>query len=411
MTALTVRYLLALTAITLLAFTLRVACAAKFVGLHAPPIASANPDQLDYELFAYRLSIGQGYTFEDGTPTASRTPGTSIALLPAYLVTDRSFAAGRVWFALISAVTCALTAWAIRPWVSQRVALAAAAMLAVYPGHFYYAMHFLSEVPFAFWLAIGVGCALRAMTGRRAWWVVPAGVAWGMATLARPNVLIFLPVAAVAVCASVGPGWWRRVLLAGVQVAVMGLVLLPWVSRNAAVLGEATISTVGGQTMWGAHNPVTFHDPLYRGDWYATSKLTDAQHELSGDEVRRNHATMQYGVQQVRENMTLMPGLELAKLWRLVSPFTNTPNRGVYWAFALSWALAAPFCVIGIVSLWRRHRAVAVVLLVPLAGTVLTALIFYGSVRFRDSLTPVLMIFAAIGVAAVGRRVTTHSAT
>ncbi len=70
--------------IALLAFALRVAVAAKFQGLAAPPDAASNPDPLDYEAFAWSVADGHGYALADGTRTARRPPGTSVALLPVY---------------------------------------------------------------------------------------------------------------------------------------------------------------------------------------------------------------------------------------------------------------------------------------------------------------------------------------
>ena len=93
-----------------------------------------------------------------------------------------------------------------------------------------------------------------------------------------------------------------------------------------------------------------------------------------------------------------MPGLIAARLWRLVSPFEATRNRLVYYSFAVSWLLTAPFVAYGAVLVFRGYRLGACVLLTPIFTTIATTIVFYGSIRFRDSVAPQLLIFAAAGL-------------
>lgn len=398
------RYALILAAIVAFAFVLRVGAAARFVGLDAPPSESANPDQLEYEAIAWHLASGKGYTLGEGQVTGIRTPGTSLMLLPVYLLTDRSFALGRVWFALISALTCAVTAWAVRPYVTPWVGLVAAAILALYPGHLYSAMHFVSEVPFAFWVAVGVGCSLRAMFGRSYAWAIAAGVAWGAAIHTRPNFLLVVPAACTFACIDLYARRWRRVTVVAIQAIVVVALLAPWVVRNYFVFGSPALTTISGQGLWGAHNPVTFNDPRYFGSWYPTSKLIDDEHPISGNEVERNQLALTYAKDEMRKSRHLMPALTVAKFRQLLSPFIDTPNRVTYWAFAFGWIAVAPFILVGGWVLWRRSRLMTFVLLASVAAILATTFMFYGSARFRDAIAPVFILFAAAGVVALFRR-------
>ncbi len=181
-------------AILAFAIAIRVGLAAVFVGLDAPPDAAANPDQLDYELFAWRMSQGEGFTLQDGTPTARRPPGTSLVLLPVYAVFGRNFAAGRLWFCLLSAATCLAVGWVGREAFGPLTGLIAATGLAAYPNHAYYAMHFLSEVPFSLLVVTASGASIRAFRDERSLsWATAAGLCWGLAGLVRPNILLVIP--------------------------------------------------------------------------------------------------------------------------------------------------------------------------------------------------------------------------
>src|SRR2546427_8629080 len=72
-----------------LAFALRLGLAATVQGLAAEPSASAQPDQLDYEGLAFRVSAGMGYTMPSGAATYHRPPGTTLSLLPVYVLAGR----------------------------------------------------------------------------------------------------------------------------------------------------------------------------------------------------------------------------------------------------------------------------------------------------------------------------------
>jgi 4-amino-4-deoxy-L-arabinose transferase-like glycosyltransferase len=395
-------YYWALTAVFVLALALRLGAAAAFQGLNRPPNFSAAPDQIDYELLAYNLSTGAGFTIPAGTPTARRAPGTSFTLLPVYAVTGRSFAWGRIWFALLSAMTCLATAWIARQCFGRPTAVVAAAWLACYPGHFYYAMHFVSEVPYALWLAIGCALSLRALgqQGRAAMYsAAGAGVFWGFAALTRPQTVFMLPVLAL---------WWllpwyrgfRRSIRSqmAVQIAAMLLVIAPWIVRNEIVLGEATVSTVGGATFWGAHNDIVRQHAALWGSWLPQSDLVDAAHPLAGTEVQRESLEWKYGLEFVRQNLKMMPILVGAKILRLLSPVEPTENRAVFWSFALSWICTLPWVAAGIWLLFRRHASPALFLLAPVVAALLTTVVFYGSIRFRDAMIPILIVFAAHGL-------------
>lgn len=388
-------YIISLFLISFLALTLRVGMTWKFVGLSAPPDFDAFSDQIDYEMFAYRLSIGKGYTTQDGQPTASRTPGASLMLLPIYVIWGRSYTAGRIWFCLLSALTCLIVALSTRPYFGKKVALLAAIMLTFYPGHFYYSMHFLSEVPFAFFLGLAVWCTVLSLQEEKTGMDIGAGIFWGAAILTRAQIVFMIPLAFLWTLFSRKV---RREYLRhwGIQVIVVIFVLMPWVVRNALFLGHATLSTVAGATFWGANNELTFNDPTCRGLWVKTSILSQT-HPLSGTEVERDQMALRYGLQSIHDNFHKLPQLLFAKIFRLLSPTHETENIAVYWAFALGWIFVAPLMLIGIGVAWKKEPQITGFLSLPFVSSIVTATIFWGALRFRDAVAPAFIIFAAVG--------------
>ena len=385
------------------AFGLRVGLAASFVGLTSPPDGDAQPDQLDYEELAFRVSAGDGYTLPSGTPTFHRPPGTSWSLLPVYVSAGRSYGLARLWFCLLSALTCVATAWLGRLAFGPAVGLLAGLWLALYPGHFYHSMHFASEVPFGLFLTVGTAATLRALqSAHRSEWTVPwnllAALSWAMAILTRPQILLVAPLALAAVATALYRRQTRPAASLAAQILLVIVLLIPWVARNAVVAGRATIASVGAYTFWGAHNERVLADPALRGSWVRTSDLVDADHPFTGSERELESAAWRYGFDFIRTHPSAMPGLEAMKLARLLSPFEDSPNRVVYWVFATAWICTAPFMMVGLLLALRQDRSSAMVILAPMLATVVCALIFYGSVRFRDSTAPLLVVPAALGL-------------
>jgi len=379
------------------ALTLRVTMSAVFVGLNAPPKAEANPDQIDYEFFAYRMARGEGYSSGSGLPTAARPPGTSLTLLPVYVSLGRWWSAGRVWFGFLSALTCLIAAWITEQLAGRLAALLAALWVAIYPGSFYYAMHFLSEAPYQFFITLACAVTLYALRQRSIRWNIGAGCCWGMAVLTRPNGILVLPILALLILFARHERWFyvRHIAAQGLGLA---LVLTPWLLRNALMLGTVTLSTVGGETLWGCHNSVVLTNPSLAGSWLQPARMGDAAFPIYGDELQQDRLKYGYALDFIAANVKSMPYLELMKLRRLLTPFEATENNAVYWIFALGWPVAAVFVLIGIVMAFRRNRIVTWIILTPILATIVTALIFYGSIRFRDSVAPLLLVFAAVGL-------------
>jgi 4-amino-4-deoxy-L-arabinose transferase-like glycosyltransferase len=390
-------YYLLLTIIFVVAFAIRVGMTIQFQGLDSPPDFNAQPDQIDYELLAFHLSTGQGYSIS-GEPSAYRPPGTSFALLPIYALSGRSFAIGRLWFCFLSALTCVATAWTIKQCYSTLAAIVAAIWLAIYPGHFYYAMHFVSEVPGSLWITLACGFTLRSIMNGGSHADVIAGIFWGLATLTRPQV-IFTPLIAWTVTLFLPKAVQHRILRhVAVQTCIFAILLAPWIIRNSMVMGKATLSTVGGMTFWGSHNHIILENQTLHGSWIREIDLVDSNYPFVGNEIKKDALAWKYGFEFVKDNFSYMPRLCIMKLWRLISPFHDTPNTMVFWSFAVSWIVTLPFVIFGLISLFRERNGTLFVLIIPILMTLMSVIVFYGSIRFRDFISPIFIIFAAIGL-------------
>ena len=94
------------------------------------------------------------------------------------------------------------------------------------------------------------------------------------------------------------------------------------------------------------------------------------------------------------------------KLWAFWTPNSATPNAKFNRIMEISYGPMLPLMLFGFWVFARRYSAAQVTMFVlPIAGTVLSALVFYGSARFRCTIEPFLLIFAAVAVAELVARV------
>jgi len=407
----------ALLLIFVLAWAIRLGMAQGFVGLAAPPDAAANPDQIDYELLAHHWVTTGQYEITQDMPTARRTPGTSLHLAPAYLLLGRDWFVARLWFTFLSASTCLVVAW-IATLIfgcgarGKSIAILASLGVAFHPAHAYPSMHFLSETPFMFWLAIAVGATLAAYQSRRgdrhaplnlppSLWDIVAGAAWGVGILTRPNLAAVVPaaigIASLAWVVTRRPAHLKQVAF---QLVFLALVLSPWVVRNAVVLDKPTLSTIGGHGLWGANNALMLDEQSYhRGRWIPTSHLRATLGELPTEEVAQDEAASARAKAFMREHADAMPALIGMKFRRLIEPFSHTPNKPADLAFGFAWLATAPLMLLGIAASLRKHFAQMVIVLLPIATLVPVTAVYYGSQRFRDAMVPLFVVLAATGLA------------
>jgi hypothetical protein len=392
-------------AVFAVALVIRLALTEVFVGLSAPPKGEANPDQVDYELLAYNVIHSNEYALEPGTPSACRPPGTPFILLPVYAIFGRSFLAARLWFCLLSAACCPVVGWIGHRLAGPLTGLLAATWLAVYPGHAYFAVHFLSETPITLVTALAVAFHVEGLRRPSGWPDVAAGLAWGFGILVRPNLAVAAGLAVLITLAARTVAGRARVRKAAVVSAAAALVVVPWVARNAAVMGKPAVCTiVGGYTFWGAYNPNVADDPNKLGGWVSATSMLDAEHPLTGGEVEREATAYRYGWAFIRARPERLPAMKLHALLRTVWAYHEVGNEKADLAFRVGWIASLPFVVVGLVSLARRVPLETLHLLTPVAAVLVTAMMFYGCSRFRDGAAPVWAVFAAAGVTAAWSR-------
>jgi 4-amino-4-deoxy-L-arabinose transferase-like glycosyltransferase len=376
----------------IVAAVLRVAWA-----IATPGIAVSDP--VIYINAATTLAAGEGYVLPDGSPSAYMPIGYPFVLSLAFRVFGPSLATARGLQVLLSIVVVALTWYAARELAGERVARAAAAILAVWPSQIWAVGVAYSDIlaQVALLAAFAVGFRERRELA------LIAGLFIGLGVHVRPAVSIAVPVL-LAVWLLRHKGWaWRAAALA------LGIALGagPWVARNYFTLGHAVTSTNGGLSLWvGAHEGATggYMEP----DWET----------LPADEVERDREAARRGTAWIREHPVAWLRLIPAKMW-------NTFSSDVWALYAsfrgvallprwFSWfaqltaatylAMLALAAIGFVVASRRRAWGLAAVAALPLLGIAVVQVFAFGDSRYNFLGAPCLAISAAYGCQNIGNR-------
>jgi hypothetical protein len=363
------------------------------------------PDSITYLGPAKMLLSGHGFVIEAGLPDLLRTP-----LYPLFLAAFGARVVPVIVFQHLLNVALAVAIYFFALRQGRFAAIAAALIFAIDPPSIHYANKVLTETLFTALLFIVFVIAGRA----------PAmtGLLTGLLVLTRPVAIAYFVVLAIL------RGWRRTTAIFVVAALVLPLA---WMVRNRVAGGAFTISTIGAANLleYRAAGAMAIAD---EGDF--DQDLLTEQHDLDqelNDFVERNeHAAAEDVPQGLRAKY------ERALAWRVIlqHPFASAlltlrgllvntfdsdwdavmivsrlDSRIIQIALDAFVALVSALAVFGVIALWRRDRALALLI----AGTVGYFLLISAGgeaeARFRVPVVPQIAIAAACGLDALRHRV------
>jgi len=321
-----------------------------------------------------------------------------------YRVTRGAYAPIRIAHAFLGASACAVAYLAGLEFLGRRaIAFLGAVLCAIYPPLIWHSVHLMTEPLF---ISLSTLCIYALLRARRemGWaWLLTAGVAAGLGTLARSVLLGFVPFAALWLWHASGRGR-RAVARAVVFAAVAVLTISPWMIRNALVLRAFVPTTTDlGHGFYVANNPDAlnaregFRVP---GDWSFILRPG----ETHIDEVTASRRLVREATLYLWRHKGAAVRLILRRFmtfWRFYpDPAFVTPRWQVM-LYAASYTPAFVFMVIGI---WIAHRGAegrtSALLLVDtyVAYTVFIHTAILAMLRYREPLMPLLLMFSAAGL-------------
>lgn len=391
--------------VLLLAFCLRMVAIGIFTGLNAPP--KRGTDEYEYDVYAWNVAQGRGYRGPSADVqdrdhlTAYRAPFPSLCWAGVYRLCGHRYAAAYAFDSLLGALTALLLYGITRNCFDRRAARLAAFLYAVYPLAIFFNLTLLTETLASFLVCLFAWCCLHLKDTRGRAWAVGAGTGLGLLILSKPGYVAMLPFLglwAVLVCGR-SPELWKR---AGIIPLMAGLLLLPWIVRNALVMHAfIPLSTGGGSMLLQANNRIVVSDPRYYGYAIWDTDLPEYAPQLraANDEIKRDALARQFAVRWLRANPDKWFYLLRGKLLRLWTPqyYGLKSSRWGLLACAFYGLILALFLAafLPITRRFLKERHPGLILHALIAATVLTGLLFQSMHRYRFPIDSLCIAMAA----------------
>jgi 4-amino-4-deoxy-L-arabinose transferase-like glycosyltransferase len=403
-----------------------VAAAARFVfGAYVVGFdAMTKGDEADYHAIATHLSETGQFAADDGHPTGRRPPAYPLFLAALYRVVGPDPVAGRVAQIVLGVVLVALTGLVARRLFDPVTGVVAAALAALNPFLIFISGYLLTENLYVV-LMLGALCIAPSPDdiARGSWKrTATVGGLLALASLTRPTGLPVFEwgVAALVVLAAVP----RRVraVRAVVMIVAFAAIVTPWYARNARVMGGWVLTTHGGITFYQGNNPRMAMTPEWHGGAAPLGVLPRFDELAAMSEIDRDRLSWTLGREYLEHHPMQIPNLviwKLARFWRLKSDMGLSGIRSGWWFnrnsalgriaadvdLGLLYALVViPLFGVGLFVSRRRWRPLALLYGVIVAHTAV-AIVFFGSLRGRIPVEPVICVFAAVALVAAARAI------
>lgn len=374
-------------------------------------------DEGGYVTIADNIALGNGYQmgWPDGYRTARRAPVFPLILAGLFRLFGPHGWLGLALNGVLLVATILFTGAAARLLLPLSIPVSVSAArwaLVLVPSLYYFASMVQTEILSLFWAAAVIVLLLHILqsisqsnTKRLAVLMAALGMVSGLATLTRPELAIAAAMIGVFLLFVLPRHDAKPFLLTAFGLCFL-FPLSVWIIHNFVWLGTfVPLTTTGGTTFYGAHNDMIW--ATNRGSWGDPPRLLspDVWKQLNDlGEAARERELFRLGIIWLRSrdlgDIFVLAGYKLARLWvpyelfvhRFMSHITNI----------LMSVLFLPFWILALTGLWsllrRRAWIVAFILLIfPMASTI-SALLFYGSARFRVTSYPALAVLAAIGL-------------
>jgi 4-amino-4-deoxy-L-arabinose transferase-like glycosyltransferase len=389
-----------------------------FAAVVAPDLPTPG-DATVYRTMARSLADGDGLRLEAPgrdvlEPTAAHPPGFPLLLAGLDLVGLDSYRDQGLSLAVLSGIGVALVALLGRRFGGPAVGLVAGSVAAVHPMWFQSAGVVMSESVHLVLVPAVLLLGLRVREDPEWTNVLGLGALVGVAGLNRPESLAFaLVVGAPALLTSrLGPAAALRRL--GALLAVVLLVVTPWLVRNERQLGAVTMATNSGKTLLGSNCDRAYEGAGIGGFDYecqfgAASFLVEVGPPDGGPWNPRefDDALGDAGRRFIEEHRGDVPRVVVARVLRMwglahandqldfdVSEGRHRASQhAAQWLHLVLLPLAAAGAVIG----WGRgQRGDTLVLLALPALVTLTTLLVYGGTRMRSGAESSIAVLAAV---------------
>lgn len=406
----------------LVAFALRAAYTWLANGRSPVPYA----DSADYDTIAWNLARGVGFALEGAAgphATAFRPPVVPWLTSLLYRAVGHDFFLALLLQCAIGALVAPALAGYARGTFGSGVARWAGWLAALCPVLVFFSGYLLTETTFALLLVVALHLSSEWVKTPRPGRALGAGLAWGLATLTRPTSLPLPFLVVLWAWFPLGLTVAPRDRVRQVAMLALGVVLAigPWTIRNAVELHAfVPVTTGGGRALLDANNPLVWDDPARAGGALSVYHLEPYATRYRGlSEVEADRVSGRLARAFLAERVAEWPRMALAKLgrfWRLTREGGGSgtwSREGSPLARLLAvldpllvWSLLAfPFALAGaLVTMRGGKRLFQSLPLVAIAFFTALSVVYWGALRMRVPVEPLIALYAAVGADALGKR-------
>ena len=353
-------------------------------------------DALDYHEHAMRLAETQSYT-AFGIPTAYRPIGFPAVLSIAYMVYPHVISGFilQSMFIALTAFCCGLILFDAG--ISEMKSLIGAGIYLLLPMTWVQSMTLMSEplAICAMMLSITIRFRYANIVSRGI-----EGMLWGIAILARP-IMLFCAIAIFLIDLKQRPH--SKSLIISFFVCC-SLTLMPWMIRNAIVLGAPVIASNTGINLYIGNNPEA------NGSYNVASgmKTFDLLPEMKAQQSAMKEA-FNYIIANPISSLMMIPK-KIAYLFSsdVYLPLQLFPRQGKSYREDItnlpgwSFILIVPGAILTLIALshvrMMKELEEKDYFFALMIGMILPCMIFFGSPRYHEPMMPLFLIAMMIGI-------------
>ena len=403
----------------LVLFAVSFALRALYVWVSQGPHATASSDAALYDTAAWNLARGFGLAL-DGVhgpyPTAVVPPVTSWLASLLYRVVGHDYFAALLGQCAIGALVPLAASALGGALFGGGAGRLAGWLTAFHPLLVFFCGYLLTETTFTALLTLALLASVSWVKTPRPARALGTGLVWGAAILTRPTGALLPLLIAAWAWVPLGLTLAARDRVRQTLLLAFGVVLvvLPWSVRNSLVTGHVVaLKTGAGRAFLDSNNPVVWSDPATRGGANNAYAIEPYASRLAGHgEVEVDSIASALAWQFLNAHRAEWPAMALAKVarfWRLTSEGGATGD----WQGARSplrrllrlvdpllvWSLLTlPFALWGVArSLGGSRRWFQSILIGVIAFFTLLTIPYWGALRLRVPIEPLVMIYAAAG--------------